>query len=164
MTTLNIGDSAPPFSLSTLSGSATALPLSKEPFSLLLFVKRECPTCRMTLPFFGRLVAAYGDKISFSIVTENEAPDGAEVARLAGVSAEVVQLEPEPWSTSSAYGVFSVPVLFEISADKTVAHSVLGWSSVAYEALNERLSLLTGRPKIALITQTDGNIPNVKPG
>jgi thiol-disulfide isomerase/thioredoxin len=164
MTTLNIGDSAPPFSLPTLSDSTTAMPLSKEPFSLILFVKRECPTCRMTLPFFGRLVKAYGDKVSFSIVTENEASDGEEVARLAGVSGEMVQLEPEPWSTSTAYGIFSVPVLFEVSADKKVARSVLGWNRAAYEDLNERLSQFTGRPIIELITEADGKIPSVKPG
>ena len=163
MTTLNIGDPASPFSLPTLSGGSAAVPAGA-PFSLLLFVKQECPTCWMTLPFFGRLSKAYGDKISFSIVAENDAVAGAEVARLAGVSGELVQLEPEPWSTSAAYGLFAVPVLFEVSADKTVAHSVLGWSRAEYEALNDKLSQLTGRPKLELITEADGKIPNIKPG
>ena len=61
------------------------MPLSKEPFSLVLFVKKECPTCRLTLPFFGRLAKAYGHKISFSIVTETEAAEAREVAKLADV-------------------------------------------------------------------------------
>jgi thiol-disulfide isomerase/thioredoxin len=164
MTTLNIGDSAPPFSLPKLSGEVTAMPLGKKPFSLLLFVKQECPTCRLTLPFFGRLAKAYGEQISFSIVTENEAPEGKEVAELAGVSEETIQLEPEPWPASTSYGLFSVPTLFEISPEKRVAHSVLGWSRKEYEALNEKLSQLTGKPKIELITEADGKIPNTKPG
>lgn len=164
MTTLNTGDPCPPFSLPTLSGEVPERPLSAGPCSLILFVKQECPTCRMTLPFFGRLARAYGDQISFSIVTENESAEGREVARLAGLAEALVQTEPEPWAVSSAYGIFSVPVLFQVSAEKTVARSILGWSRADYEALNEELSALTGRPRLALITEADGKLPAVKPG
>jgi thiol-disulfide isomerase/thioredoxin len=164
MTTLQIGEAAPTFTLPTLSGEAPTMPLSREPFSLVLFVKKECPTCRLTLPFFGRLARAYGDKISFLIVTENEAPEAREVAKLADVEDKLVHLEPEPWATSEAYKIFSVPVLFQVSPEKNVARSTLGWSRAEYESLNEKLSQLTGLPKIELITEADGKIPNTKPG
>jgi thiol-disulfide isomerase/thioredoxin len=164
MTTLQTGEAAPSFSLTTLAGNTSAMPLSKEPFSLVLFVKKECPTCRLTLPFFGRLARAYGHKISFSVVTENEAPEGREVASLANMDADAILLEPEPWATSEAYKIFSVPVLFQVSPSKEVSHTVLGWSRAEYEALNEKLSQLTGIPKVDLITEADGKIPNTKPG
>lgn len=164
MTTLKTGDLAPSFTLPRLRGAPQGLPGAKGPFSVVVFVKQECETSQLVMPFVGRLARAFGEQIPFGVVVENEAEEGREMAQLGSVSEEIIYLEPAPYETSAAYGLFSVPTLFIISAEQTIEGSIIGWSRAQYEALVERLSQATQRPKISLITEADGKVPNTKPG
>lgn len=119
----------------------------------------------MALPFFGRLAAAYGDRVSFQVITENASEEeGREVARLGNLPEETVHLESPPYPASSAYGLRSVPSLFVLSPEGKVEESIIGWNRAGYEALNDRLARETARTPAALITEADGAVPAMRPG
>jgi thiol-disulfide isomerase/thioredoxin len=130
----------------------------------LAFVKLDCVTCVLTVPFLGKLARAYGDEVPFLIVAEEGAQAAREIARLGKLPEEIIALESEPYQTSAGYGLYAVPTVFVLSPTREVLDILIGWNRAKYEALNKRLAEAARRAPIALVTDTDGVVPASKPG
>jgi hypothetical protein len=163
MAELSAGADAPAFTLPRLSGGDGVIPRAGAPFSVLLFVKEECETCRLTLPFFGRIARAYGG-FPIAVVAENDAAGASRVAKLGGLPAEIVHLEGEPYPASAAYKLYSVPSLFEVDAAGKVISQVVGWDRAAYEALAQKIAAAVGAAPVEVVTDADGKVPAARPG
>jgi len=108
---------------------------------LLLFVAEECPTSRLTLERlqpFRRACAEAG----VELVTVHE--DAADVAartmtrcRAGGLALS----EPEPYATSAAFGLATIPTGVLIDRAGHVEDVVSGWDAEAYRHLAVRVGL-----------------------
>ena len=129
---------APDFELASVSGAPLRLAdLTREGPAVLLFVTEECPTCGLTL---RRLAAAVAELDSVGVGVAAIFQDSLEVAarkaRSTGFPGTVLS-EPEPFATSRAYGLQTVPTTVLVNHERRVVSRVIGWDA---DGLSELLS------------------------
>lgn len=153
---LDTGSRAPGFRLQLLDGAATALPeiLARGP-TVLAFFKVTCPVCQLTLPFLER-IHAQGTLPVFGI-SQNDAEDTRDFNRRFGITFPTL-LDPEEsrFLASNAFGISSVPTVFLVGRDGSVARVIEGWSKKEIAALGELAGARVFRP--------GDNVPEFKPG
>ena len=123
---LEIGQSAPDFTLQNLDGKATNLSEFKGKIIILDFFASWCPPCRQEIPDFIELQKAYGDKeftmIGVSLVSPQESK---EFAGKMGINYPVLI---DDGKVSVAYGpVRSIPTTFVIGKDSKIAKVYIGF-------------------------------------
>ena len=141
------GSRAPDFRLSRLDGGEASLTdlLANGPI-LLAFFKVTCPVCQLTFPFLERLhnpaaMPVYG-------VSQNSEEDTREFNRYFGVTfPTLLDREEDDFPASNAYGISSVPTLFLIERDGTIARAVEGWQKKQIEWLGGRIGVAPIRPE-----------------
>jgi len=117
-------------------GEATLRNLIANGPALLAFFKVSCPVCQMTLPFLERIrlsgsLPVYG-------VSQNDARDTREFHRRFSLSLpSLLDSEEAGFVVSNAFGISSVPTLFLIETDGSIARVVEGWSRSDVEHLGE---------------------------
>jgi peroxiredoxin len=144
---LSEGSRAPDFRLPRLGGGEAALDelLVNGPI-LLAFFKVTCPVCQLTFPFLDRLhdpaaLPVYG-------VSQNCEDDTGEFNRYFGVSfPTLLDREEDGFQVSNAYGISSVPTLFLVERDRTIARVVEGWQRKQIEWLGARVGVAPIRPE-----------------
>jgi peroxiredoxin len=125
---LATGARAPEFRLPRLDGGETQLAeiVANGP-ALLAFFKTSCPVCQFTLPFLARLdssqaLPVYG-------ISQNNEEETREFVREFGVTFPVLlDTEDSGFAASNAFGISTVPTLFLVQRDGTLARVVEGWS------------------------------------
>ena len=150
------GSRAPDFLLARLGGGEATLAglLANGPI-LLAFFKVTCPICQLTFPFLDRLhspaaLPVYG-------ISQNCEDDTREFNRYFGVSfPTLLDREEDGFPASNAYGISSVPTLFLIERDGTIARVVEGWQRKQIEWLGARIGVAPIRP--------EEKVPDWKPG
>jgi peroxiredoxin len=150
------GTRAPDFRLARLGGGKTSLAelLAQGPV-LLAFFKVTCPICQLTFPFLERLhdpaaLPVYG-------VSQNCEEDTIEFNRYFGVTFPTLfDREDDGFPASNAYGISSVPTLFLIERDGTIARVIEGWQRKQIEWLGARAGVAPIRP--------GEKVPEWKPG
>jgi peroxiredoxin len=153
---LNAGRRAPQFRLNRLEGGELSLAeiIAGGP-ALLVFFKVTCPVCQLTLPFLNRIhrsggMAVYG-------ISQDDVRDTRDFLSEFGVSFPMLlDSEDAGYPTSNAYGISSVPTLFLIERDGTLASVVEGWQ----KAEIERLGTLAGMQ----VFRSDDQVPAWKAG
>ena len=129
------GTRAPDFRLELLNGGYRTLAelLAGGPV-LLVFFKISCPVCQMTFPFLERIHQAGALRI-FGI-SQNDAADTREFNQEFGVTfPTLLDSEDDGFPASNEYGISSVPTMFLIDPDGTVARTMEGWRKKEIEAL-----------------------------
>ncbi|MBZ5576602.1 MAG: TlpA family protein disulfide reductase [Acidobacteriia bacterium] len=153
---LQAGAPAPDFRLQHLGGGEVTLRelVAKGP-ALLAFFKVNCPVCQMTFPFLERLqtpgrLPVYG-------ISQNCVEDTVSFNRHFGITFPML-LDPEGsgFPASNAYGISSVPTLFLVEQDGTIAEVTEGWRKSEIERLGARSGVNPFRP-------TD-SVPEAKAG
>jgi peroxiredoxin len=150
------GSRAPDFRLARLDGGEATLAelLTNGPI-LLAFFKVTCPVCQLTFPFLERLhnpavLPVYG-------VSQNCEEDTREFNSYFGVSfPTLLDREEDQFPASNAYGISSVPTLFLIERDGTIARAIEGWQ-------RKQIEWLGGLAGVAAI-RTDEKVPEWKAG
>jgi len=150
------GSRAPDFLLARLGGGEATLAglLANGPI-LLAFFKVTCPVCQLTFPFLERLhnpatLPVYG-------ISQNCEDDTREFNRHLGVSfPTLLDREEDEFPASNAYGISSVPTLFLIERDGTIARVVEGWQRKQIEWLGDKIGVAPIRPS--------ENVPEWKAG
>src|SRR5262249_19273897 len=131
------GAQAPqPVGLEALAGGRVRWPLEGES-SLLVFLKSDCPTCRLTMPFVDRLdrrLRTRGARTRIAAVIQDPLDDAADFAPELGLALDLAS-EPEPYPLASAFGVRTVPTLFLVGEDGRVHRTVEGFDRDALEDL-----------------------------
>jgi peroxiredoxin len=123
---------------------------------LLVFVAAECPTSRLALE---RLSAVAGplERAGAALVAVHEDPPDVAARTMRACRAGFPALcEPEPYSTSEAFGVATVPTAVLVERDGRVARVIEGWDAGGYEEIVSRLGVAAG-----LVPQ---DAPRLKPG
>ena len=129
------GSRAADFRLRALQGDERSLTdlLASGPV-LLAFFKVSCPVCQFTLPFLDRIHAP--GRLAVWAVSQNDAADTREFLRRYGVGVPtLLDSEDGGFPASNAYGISTVPTLFEVERDGTIARVVEGWSRKEIEML-----------------------------
>ena len=155
---LQPGDAAPDINLPDLDGAAWKLheALQHGPV-VLAFFKISCPTCQLTLPFLQRLAdSPAGSGPQLVAISQDDVPDTREFQQRFGVSMPTLVDAPPRYTASNAYRVTSVPSIFAIETDGTIASAMEGFNKVELEKLGRRFG-------VAPFRESD-RVPALRPG
>src|SRR5262249_31341879 len=121
------------------------------------------PVCELTWPFLERIrQVADGGKLRIVAVSQDNAAKTHAFNERTGAHLDT-RYDPEPWKASNALGMTSVPTLFRVSPDGTIAATVEGFDKKALEGLARRAASLAGKPPAELFRPGE-NVPQFKPG
>jgi peroxiredoxin len=137
-TLVAVGTKAPAFRLVGLDGSARTLDdiLSAGP-ALLAFFKISCPVCQLTAPYLQRLSA--NKTIQVIGISQDDADATRGFLERFGLTVPtLLDLSSEGYPASNAYGITSVPSLFLLERDGTIARALNGFSRRDFEEMGAR--------------------------
>jgi peroxiredoxin len=149
------GAQAPAFQLTALNGEQRTLAqILQDGPALLVFYKISCPVCQLTAPYLQRLAACALQVVGIS---QDDDSSTESFNRRFGVTfPTLLDRSKEGYPASNSFGIASVPSLFLIEQDGTVAKAFHGFSKRDIEALGER----AGTP----IFRQEDNVPEWKAG
>lgn len=150
------GAKAPSFVLTGLDGSKRSLEniLSGGP-ALLAFFKISCPVCQLTAPYLERLSA--NNAVQVIGISQDDANATRGFMQRYGVTfPTLLDLSSEEYPASNAYGIASVPSLFLLERDGTIARSFAGFSKRDFEEIGARAGVTPFGP--------DDHVPEWKAG
>ena len=150
------GAQAPRFELTDLTGGRSSLDgiLSKGP-ALLVFYKVSCPVCQLTGPYLERLRVS--SKLQIIGISQDDQESTQSFRQRLGLTfPTLLDQSKEDYPASNAYGISSVPSLFLVEQDGSVAKAFNGFSKRDMESLGDRAGVPTFRP--------DDNVPEWKAG
>jgi peroxiredoxin len=164
LTNIEVGNTAPGFSLQSLEGKEYSLNtlLQKGPV-VAAFFKISCPVCQFTFPYLQRLFERYGrDGINLVGISQDDARNTKAFNKEYGVSFPTL-LDGEGYPASNAYGLTSVPTIFLIAPDGTVKVSCMGFSKNELEKIAGELTRYQKLPAAPLF-RPEEVVPAYKPG
>jgi peroxiredoxin len=150
-----VGARAPEFRLPRLDGGDISLAeIAAQGPALLAFFKVSCPVCQLTLPFLERLQAGtlpvYG-------ISQNDAADTRAFAkRYRSTLPMLLDSQASGFPVSNAYGISSVPTMFLVERDGSIAQTMLGWRKQEIAALGATAGVRVIGP--------EDNVPEWKAG
>jgi len=164
LTHIEVGNTAPHFSLKALDGKDYSLEalLARGPV-VLGFFKISCPVCQFTFPFLERISERFAGKNASVIgVSQDDARSTKEFSREYGINFPTL-IDGEDYPASNAYRLTNVPTVFLIAPDGTVKISCTGFDKAALEQIVGELSQ---QQKIAAtpLFLPDEVVPAYKPG
>ncbi len=130
-----VGAKAPAFRLVGLDGSARTLEdiLSAGP-ALLAFFKISCPVCQLTAPYLERLSANKAIQV-IGISQDDAHATRGFLDRFSVTFPTLLDRSSEDYPASNAYGITSVPSLFLLEGDGTIARAFNGFSKRDFEEI-----------------------------
>jgi peroxiredoxin len=150
------GTKAPAFRLNGLDGSARTLEdiLSGGP-ALLAFFKISCPVCQLTAPYLERL--SVNNTVQVIGISQDDASATRGFLDRFGVKfPTLLDSSDESYPASNAYGITSVPSLFLVERDGTIARSISGFSKRDFEEIGARAGVS--------LFNSDDHVPEWKAG
>jgi peroxiredoxin len=141
------GTSAPAFRLNGLDGSARTLEdiLSGGP-TLLAFFKISCPVCQLTAPYLQRLSANNAVQV-IGISQDDASATRGFLDRFGVKFPTLLDSSGDGYPASNAYGITSVPSLFLVERDGTIARSINGFSKRDFEEIGARVGVSPFSPE-----------------
>lgn len=150
---LQAGDRAPSFTLPDASSGEPVADPWTHGRTVLAFFKTTCPVCHMVAPKLNALHEA-----GARVVGVGEDPPERLLPYASERGQDIPTLsEPAPYRVSDAYGLESVPSLFLVEADGTVADSVGGWD-------RERWNVIAERAGVGRLSEESDGLPVFRPG
>jgi peroxiredoxin len=158
---LDVNQIAPDFTLPKFEGGEYHFYEIGEDTSVLVFYKFTCGTCRFALPYIQKIYDAYGDKLNFRAIAEDDRDATQKFRDELGITMPTL-LELAPYPISAAYGLETVPSIFVVDASHTIRFAT--YSFVKQDLLNlaDTLAEKTVREQIELFGETE--VPEIKPG
>jgi peroxiredoxin len=164
LTTIEVGQTAPGFSLKALDGKEYSLAslLERGPF-VLAFFKISCPVCQFTFPFLQRLFERYGgDGLSFLGISQDDARSTKEFNQEYGIKFPTL-LDEHGYPASNAYGLTNVPTIFLVMPDGSVKLQCMGFSKGDLEKIGAELAQHRALKAAPLFGKNEV-VPDYKPG
>jgi len=155
------GARAPEFDLRDPGGERHSLCSLLEGGPLLLaFYKVSCPVCQYTLPFLERIHAGAGSAnppVRIVGISQDDARDTEEFAIEFGLSFPMLLDEADAgFPASNAFGIRTVPSLFLVEPEGSIAVSESGFSKRELEEVGRRAGVAPFQP--------GERVPEQKPG
>jgi thiol-disulfide isomerase/thioredoxin len=130
--------------------------------SIVAFFKTTCPTCELTWPYLERLRRlAEGSGLSFAAVSQDRPELAADFQKRLGTHLPTFY-DLEPWQASERAGLETVPTVFLLGEDGTIAQSLVGFQRAGLEGLAASAAKRGGRP--GPLFGPGDEVPEVKPG
>jgi thiol-disulfide isomerase/thioredoxin len=130
--------------------------------SIVAFFKTTCPTCELTWPYLERLRRlAEGSGLSFAAVSQDRPVLAADFQKRLGTHLPTFY-DLEPWQASERAGLETVPTVFLLGEDGTIAQSLVGFQRAGLEGLAASAAKRGGRP--GPLFGPGDEVPEVKPG
>jgi peroxiredoxin len=164
LTNIEIGSTAPRFSLKSLDGKSYSLDslLSRGP-AVLAFFKISCPVCQFTFPFLERISERFtGKNVSIVGISQDDASSTKEFNQEFGVTFPTL-LDDARYTTSNVYGLTNVPTIFLVAPDGTVKVSCMGFDKAFLEKIAVELSQQQ-KVSAAPLFSAKEVVPDYKPG
>jgi peroxiredoxin len=164
LTTIEVGQAAPGFSLKALDGKEYSLAslLERGPV-VLAFFKISCPVCQFTFPFLQRLFERYGsDSVFFLGISQDDARSTKEFNQEYGIKFPTLSDE-NGYPVSNAYGLTSVPTIFLVAQDGSVKVQCMGFSKGDLEKVAVELAQHRALAPAPLFLKSEV-VPDYKPG
>ena len=151
------GDAAPDINLPDLDGVTFRLhDALKQGVVVLAFFKVSCPTCQMTFPFLQRLSDSTHAGAQLIAISQDDAGDTREFQQRFGVSMRTLVDARPGYVASNAFRIGSVPSLFIIEPDGTIAGAAEGFHRAAIEDIGRIFRVIPFK-------ETD-HVPAMRPG
>jgi peroxiredoxin len=151
-----VGTLAPGFRLPRLEGGEISLAeIAAQGPALLAFFKISCPVCQLTFPFLERVHQA-GTLPVYGISQNNAGDTRAFAERYRTTLPMLLDSEDSGFAVSNAYGISSVPTMFLIERDGSIAQTMPGWRKQEMAALGAIAGVSVIRP--------EDNVPEWKAG
>lgn len=162
MATLQVGQTAPDFSLPTLDGKVVRLKdlLGSGPV-VLVFWKAGCRACDLAFSYLRRL-AELAPELPIIAVGQETADSARVYVERQGLQLPVV-LDGPDYAVSQLYDPTYTPTIFLIDPDGKVTFKAEGFSKADLNALAARVGELIGRPMPEVAPAEDG-VPAFRPG
>jgi peroxiredoxin len=164
LTHIDMGKTAPNFSLKSLEGKEYSLAKLLEHGPVVAaFFKISCPVCQFTFPFLQRLYERFGSNgVSFVGISQDDAGSTKEFNQEYGATFPTL-VDAQGYPASNAYGLTSVPTIFLIEPDGKVKISCMGFSKADLEKIAAELAQHKRLPATPLF-HSDEVVPDYKPG
>jgi peroxiredoxin len=150
------GVRAPSFRLTGVDESTRSLDdiLAGGP-ALLAFYKISCPVCQLTAPYLQRLAASAAIQV-IGISQDNASATRGFMQRFGVTFPTLLDSSSENYPASNAFGITSVPSLFLLERDGTIARTIYGFSKRDFEEIGARAGVAPFGP--------DDQVPEWKAG
>ena len=164
MAHIEVGKTAPEFSLPALDGKMYALASLLERGPLVVaFFKISCPVCQFTFPFLQRMHERLSKSAASIIgVSQDDARDTKVFCQDYGVKFPVL-LDDSSYPVSNAYGLTTVPTVFLIEPDRKIKLECMGFDKAALETITAELEIRMELPATPLF-RPDEIVPASKAG
>ncbi len=115
------------FTLPLLDGGASSLrEITVKGAAVLAFFKVTCPVCQFTFPYLERIHKA--GRLPVYGISQNCAEDTRDFNREFGITfPTLLDSEESGFAVSNTFGISSVPTLFLVEPDGTIAQVSEGW-------------------------------------
>jgi peroxiredoxin len=129
------------FTLTRLDGGPISLrEITAKGPALLAFYKVNCPVCQLTFPFLERIQSP--DRLPVYGISQNGPEDTRDFNRHFGITfPTLLDTEKSGFPVSNAFGISSVPTLFLVEPDGTIAHVSQGWQKTEIALLGARAGI-----------------------
>lgn len=162
MATLEVGQTAPDFSLPTLDGRTVRLKeLLKGGPAVLVFWKAGCRACDLAFPYLDRL-AELAPEVPIIAVGQETADSARAYVGRQGLRLPVA-LDGPDYAVSQLYDPAYTPTIFLVGPDGKISFKAEGFSKADLNALAARVGALIGRPVPEVAPAEDG-VPAFRPG
>jgi peroxiredoxin len=131
---------------------------------LLGIYKSSCASSKQMFPFLERLNDRHrGDGLAVLGISQDSANITRSFARRYGITFPLV-LEGDDYPISRAFDIMATPTVFLIEPDGNVAYTTMGFMKPALDALGDAVADVLGKPRQALVTSDDADVPMFVPG
>lgn len=162
MTTLNLGQTAPTFTLKDLDRRSHTLNKNGARVTLTAFFKTTCPTCMIVFPYIEKIYRAYRDAgLAVWGVSQHDRDRSADFAKQYASTFPI--LIDGDWQVSKAYDPAFVPTMWLIDPSGKIIDCVVSFDKAGLNRLSQTIA---GHLNVAAQTvapENDGN-PSFRPG
>lgn len=164
MTTLQLGQGAPDFSLPALDGARfdLASALASGP-AVVAFFKISCPVCQFAFPFLERMFQHFPqERVRFLGISQDDADATRDFCREFGISFPVL-LDETGYPVSNSYRLTNVPTVLLVAPSGTIEQLCVGFDKAVFEQINRQLGQQLRVPP-AEVFHPGELVPDYQPG
>jgi peroxiredoxin len=164
MSVLKPGDQFPSFTLVDIDGASRSVNAAGEEPTLLAFFKNSCPTCMMTFPFLQRLYQRVeGAALRYWGISQDSIEETRAFGRAYGIDFPLAP-DGDGFPVSNSCGLSSVPTLFLLEANASIARVCVGFSKADLEWLAAEFRRRFRIPGLSPLFTPSDEVPELRPG